>query len=165
MDNHIKLIDQYLDLVHQTKSIEHECIPKVEAITTDKEMKIPLDMKILQQRIDSVAIIKYYKDLKNEKLRDDNFKLEENAEDIYLAVQASNDNKPWTKLDKYTKRQKIKEFVGKLFGEKMIEDKDKVELELLEHLENKKINKKNIEFDDGNKIITLMTYSLIKGDI
>ena len=65
----IELIEQYLGSIH---AIESKIIDEIESIVPEvivsnsKEPKIPLDMKLLQQRIDSVSIIRYYKDLKNE---------------------------------------------------------------------------------------------------
>jgi len=165
MEKHIELIDQYLDLIHKNldklDNIDLNDDKKQPKILVEKDIKVPLDMKILQQRIDSVATIKYYKDLKNERLYDDNVKTEDNVEALYLAVQASNDMKPWPRLDKYSKKQKIRKFIDDLETMGLIENRSDVVNELNELLENKKITKKMIEFDNENNIIRLSKYNLI----
>ena len=160
----IELIEQYLGSIH---AIESKIIDEIESIVPEvivsnsKEPKIPLDMKLLQQRIDSVSIIRYYKDLKNERLRDDNVKLENDIDDVFNAVQASAENKPWARLDMYTKKKKIESFVDKLIELNKVDDKQKVIDELNEMLQSKRISKKNIEFDSSNSIIRLAEYNLL----
>ena len=164
----IELIDKYLDDIHSSAGsntplleVQPIIIEKVVETVVAKEPKVPLDMKMLQQRIDSVSVIKYYKDLKNERIRADDFKLETDVDEVFSAVQASGDNKPWPKLDTYTKKKKIQQFVDKLLELGKIEDKTTVLEELFQMLSSKKITKKTIEMDQSNCIHSLASYSLL----
>lgn len=168
----IELIDKYLDAIHNQEGTPNGALeepintkPVIEIILnptniSTKETKVPLDMKLLQQRIDSVSVIKYYKDLKNERIRDEDVRLETDVDDVFTAVQASADNKPWPRLDKYSKKKKIQQFVDKLLEQSKIEDKLTVLEELYQMLETKKINKKTIDLDVSNDIVRLGDYSL-----
>ena len=164
----IELIDKYLDDIHNSAGsniplleVQPIILEKNVETVVAKEPKVPLDMKMLQQRIDSVSVIKYYKDLKNERIRADDFKLETDVDEVFSAVQASSDNKPWPKLDTYTKKKKIQQFVDKLLELGKIEDKTTVLEELFQMLSSKKITKKTIEMDQSNCIQSLASYSLL----
>jgi hypothetical protein len=158
MNSDIDWIEQYINSLHSNN---------VEPITqkVKKEInveKISLDMKLLQQRMDSVNIIKYYKDLKNDRLKLDNHIVHvQNEEDLFKEMNMANDNKPWPKLDNYTKRKKILDFCDKLINKRLDLDKKEITAEILKMLEDKKITKKNIEFDEQNNIITLGKYTII----
>jgi hypothetical protein len=158
MNSDIEWIEQYINSLHSNN---------VEPITqkVKKEInveKISLDMKLLQQRMDSVNIIKYYKDLKNDRLKLDNHIVHvQNEEDLFKEMNMANDNKPWPKLDNYTKRKKILDFCDKLINKRLDLDKKEITAEILKMLEDKKITKKNIEFDEQNNIITLGKYTII----
>ena len=161
MNSDIDWIEQYINGLH-CNNVE-PIIPKDEKVKKEINVeKISLDMKILQQRIDSVSIIKYYKDLKNDRLKsDNNIIYVQNEEDLFKEMNMANDNKPWPKLDNYTKKKKILDFLEKLITKEVDLDKKEINVELFKMLDDKKITKKNIEFDEHNNIITLGKYTII----
>lgn len=126
--------------------------------------KVSMDMKILQNRIDSVSIIQYYRDLKNERIRTGNTQAIYMQDESKLKddIDRMMDAKPWVRLDSFTKRKKITQFVETLVstGIVPIESKKSVADELLGLLETKKINNKNMILNAENNIIKLGTYSL-----
>jgi len=159
MDKDIIWITEYVNSLHQN---DHSKIENTQKILK-KEMnveKVSLDMKILQQRIDSVSIMKYYKDLKNDRLKsDENIVYVQNEEDLFQEINNCNNNKPWAKLDNYSKKKKINDFIEHLILDQPDLNKADISSELLLLLAEKKINKKNIEFDSSNHIIKLGQYS------
>ena len=78
--------------------------------------KISMDMKILQNRIDSVSIIQYYRDLKNERIRTGNTQAIYMQDESKLKddIDRMMDAKPWVRLDSFTKRKKITQFIETL---------------------------------------------------
>ena len=123
--------------------------------------KISLDMSILQQRMDSVSIMKYYKDLKNDRLKtNSNISYVQSEEELFNKMNEFNDNKPWPKLDNYSKKKKINHFIDKILIQQPELDKKLITDECFEMLVNKKISKKTIEFDSNNNISTLGKYSI-----
>lgn len=161
MDKDLIWITEYVNSLHQNTDILADNTQKMLKKQINVE-KVSLDMKILQQRMDSVSIVKYYKDLKNDRLKSDkNIVYVQNEEDLFQEINDFNDNKPWPKLDNYTKKKKITDFVNKLIIENPVFNKEQISKELLLLLEEKKINKKNIELNDSNHIIKLGQYSLI----
>ncbi len=162
MENDLVWIEQYIDSLHkQSKTVSLE--KPLESIKKEINVeKVSLDMKILQQRMDSVSIIKYYKDLKNERLKStNNITYVDNEEELFLKMNEFNDNKPWPKLDNYTKKKKISNFIDRLIIKDTSLEKIKLETELLKMLEDKKITKKTIQFDEHNNIITLGQYTMV----
>jgi hypothetical protein len=161
MNSDIDWIEQYINGLH-SNNVE-PIRPTDEKVKKEINVeKISLDMKILQQRIDSVSIIKYYKDLKNDRLKsDNNIVYVQNEEDLFKEMNMANDNKPWSKLDNYTKKKKILDFLEKLITKEVDLDKKEINVELFKMLDDKKITKKNIEFDEHNNIITLGKYTII----
>ena len=161
MNSDIDWIEQYINGLH-SNNVE-PIRPTDEKVKKEINVeKISLDMKILQQRIDSVSIIKYYKDLKNDRLKsDNNIVYVQNEEDLFKEMNMANDNKPWPKLDIYTKKKKILDFLEKLITKEVDLDKKEINVELFKMLDDKKITKKNIEFDEHNNIITLGKYTII----
>jgi hypothetical protein len=163
MDKDIIWITQYVNSLHEPTSnlVENNETQKIVKKEINVE-KVSLDMKILQQRMDSVSVIKYYKDLKNDRLKSDaNIVYVKNEEDLFNEINQFHHNKPWPKLDQYTKKKKISEFVEKLTFQNSDFNKEQISIELLQLLEQKKINKKNIELNDTNHIIRLDKYSII----
>lgn len=126
--------------------------------------KVSMDMKILQNRIDSVSIIQYYRDLKNERIRTGNTQAIYMQDESKLKddIDRMMDAKPWVRLDSFTKRKKITQFIETLVstGIVPIESKKSVADELFAMLENKKINNKNMALNAENNIIKLGSYSL-----
>ena len=170
MEEYIRSIEQYLDETNKDKiydeiDVEYVTKPIIEdnkpVLEIDIE-KTTLDMKILKNRMDSVSIIKYYKDLKNNRIKpNENVAYVDTEKDINDIINKTNHDKPWAKADNYTKRKKIESFIDKLLVLGKIENIDIVKSELKDLLENKKISKKNIEFDFNNNIIKLGNYSLV----
>lgn len=164
MEDHIKSIETYLDEVNKDKP------PFISEIVIDEIQKVKpiidieattLDMKILRNRMDSVSIIQYYKDLKNNRIKtNENISYVETEKDINDLINKSNHDKPWNKSDNYTKIKKIEAFVKKLLDNKKIDTYSIVENELKLMLLEKKISKKNIEFDDDNNIVKMGNYIL-----
>jgi hypothetical protein len=164
MDNYINSIEIYLDGVNKDKpAYISEII--IEDTTKNKPIvnveATSLDMKILRNRIDSVSIMQYYKDLKNNRIKtNENITYVETEKDINDIINKSNHDKPWNKADNYTKLKKIEAFVKKLLDNKKIDSYNTVENELKLMLVEKKITKKNITFDDNNNIIKMGDYIL-----
>ena len=162
MENDISWIVQYIDSLHKESSIislEKPVESKKKEINLEK---VSLDMKILQQRMDSVSIVKYYKDLKNERLKlTNNITYVDNEEELFLKMNEINDNKPWPKLDNYTKKKKISNFIERLIIKDTSLNKIELEKELFKMLEDKKITKNTIQFDEHNNIITLGQYTMV----
>ena len=164
MNNYINSIEIYLDDVNKDKpafiaeiiieeTAKNKPIVNIEATT--------LDMKILRNRIDSVSIMQYYKDLKNNRIKtNENITYVETEKDINDIINKSNHDKPWNKADNYTKLKKIEAFVKKLLDNKKIDSYTNVENELKLMLLEKKISKKNITFDDDNNIVKMGDYIL-----
>ncbi len=165
MEDHIKSIETYLDEINKDKP---PFIPEIVIDETQKVIKpitnideTTLDMKILRNRMDSVCIIQYYKDLKNNRIKtNENITYVETEKDINDIINKSNHDKPWNKADNYTKLKKIEAFVKKLFDNKKIDCYTTIENELKLMLLEKKISKKNIAFDDQNNIIKMGDYVL-----
>jgi hypothetical protein len=154
-----KNIENYVDSLHMEKVVIEPIVTKIYSNSINE----PLEIKILKQRMDSVNVIKYYKDLKNNRI-----KAEPNSE-ILNSVEEMNDfivnnmnKKPWPKMDKFTKNKKIELFVDKLVKNGKISELERkiVVTELKTLLDNKKINTKNLELDDNNDIIKLDKYTL-----
>jgi len=127
--------------------------------------KVSMDMKILQNRIDSVSIIQYYRDLKNERIRTGNTQAIYMQDESKLKddIDRMMDAKPWVRLDSFTKRKKITQFIETLVSTGVVqaESKKSVGDELFAMLENKKINNKNMALNAENNIIKLGNYSLL----
>ena len=164
MEDYIKSIEDYLDEVNKGKP---PFIPDIVIDDTPKDKPIidieatTLDMKILKNRMDSVSIIQYYKDLKNNRIKtNENITYVETEKDINDIINKSNHDKPWNKSDNYTKLKKIEAFVKKLLENKKIDSYNTVENELKLMLLEKKISKKNIAFDDDNNIVKLGDFIL-----
>jgi hypothetical protein len=134
------------------------------AVTPQNNDKVSMDMKILQNRIDSVSIIQYYRDLKNERIRTGNTQAIYMQDESKLKddIDRMMDAKPWVRLDSFTKRKKITQFVETLISTGIIpiDSKKSVSDELFGLLETKKINNKNMILNAENNIIKLGTYSL-----
>lgn len=126
--------------------------------------KVSMDMKILQNRIDSVSIIQYYRDLKNERIRTGNTQAIYMQDESKLKddIDRMMDAKPWVRLDSFTKRKKITQFIETLVstGIVSLDVKKSVADELFAMLENKKINNKNMALNAENNIIKLGSYSV-----
>jgi len=160
MEKEIKLIEEYLDSISEgpVNKIEPEKPKKKEYVDTPKT----LEMKILQQRIDSINIVKYYKDLKAERIKPDtNERFVDSADDIFNEMQAAEQSKPWPKLSAVNKRKRIIDFVEKLD----IQNSDEVRVELLKMLDDKKIKRSNIQFDSEMNIVSLGDYSLVSKSV
>ena len=164
MEDNIKSIETYLDEVNKDKPLY---IPEIVIDESIKKQPIiniestTLDMKILRNRMDSVSITQYYKDLKNNRIKtNENITYVETEKDINDIINKSNHDKPWSKADNYTKLKKIEAFVKKLLENKKIDTYNAVENELKVMLLEKKISKKNIAFDDANNIVKMGDYIL-----
>lgn len=168
MDTDINWIETYIDGLHTEEPKTNQ--PNAEATTVQPSMtesssatKISLDVSILQQRMDSVSVVKYYKDLKNDRLKlNERVKIMDD-EQLFQDMQAHDNSKPWNKQDKYTKIKRMNEFIEKLIQNDAVLDKKKIYAELIDLLENKKINKNNTIFDSNNNIIKMGSYSLQPG--
>jgi hypothetical protein len=166
MEGYITEIENFLEITNRdtpiVQIIEQTLIFPPEE--TNKQMdvdKTTLDMKILKNRMDSVSIIKYYKDLKNNRIKtNENISYVDTEKDINDIMNKTNHEKPWGRSDTYTKKKKIDVFILKYLELHKNEDIDIIKNELYELLENKKISKKNIEFDTDNNITKLSHYSL-----
>jgi hypothetical protein len=155
-------IQQYIGTVQPTSAAT--VAAAVAIVPQLNHDKISMDMKILQNRIDSVSIIQYYRDLKNERIRTGNTQAIYMQDESKLKddIDRMMDAKPWVRLDTFTKRKKITQFIETLVstGVVPIESKKSVGDELLVMLENKKINNKNMVLNAENNIIKLGSYSL-----
>ena len=162
MEQQLEEIKNYIETLHNKEESKQNAV--IEPIIKPKfnEDKMTLDMKILQNRIDSVCIVQYYRDLKNERIRatnavyvDDESAFKDKMDDIM-------ESKPWTKLDKFIKKKKITYFVNKLVETSVISLDIRTEVlnKLINMLEQKQITKKNIDFDSNNQIIRLDEYKL-----
>lgn len=153
-------IQQYIGNI-QPATVQAVIAPAAPPQNNDK---ISMDMKILQNRIDSVSIIQYYRDLKNERIRTGNTQAIYMQDESKLKddIDRMMDAKPWVRLDSFTKRKKIAQFVETLISTGIIpiDLKKSVSDELFGLLETKKINNKNMILNAENNIIKLGTYSL-----
>ena len=146
MDKDIIWITEYINSLHSSVDVLSDNTQKILKKQMNVE-KVSLDMKILQQRIDSVSITKYYKDLKNDRLKsDENIVYVQNEEDLFEEINNFNNNKPWPKLDKYTKKKKIIDFINNLMVKNPDFNKEQISTELLLLLE------------EISKILILMKY-------
>ena len=168
MEGYISEIENFLEIANKDTPVVEIIEPLpfiIDEVKTNKEIdveKTTLDMKILKNRMDSVSIIKYYKDLKNNRIKvNENISYVDTEKDINDIINKTNHDKPWGKSDNYTKRKKIEVFILKYVEIHKFENIDNIKVELNELLENKKISKKNIEFDSNNNIIKLGNYSLL----
>lgn len=167
MEGYITEIENFLEIANRdtpiVQIIEQPIVFEQEE--TNKQIdveKTTLDMKILKNRMDSVSIIKYYKDLKNNRIKtNEKISYIDTEKDINDIMNKTNHDKPWGRSDTYTKKKKIDVFILKYLETHKNEDIDIIKNQLYELLENKKISKKNIEFDTDNNIIKLGNYSLI----
>lgn len=163
MDTDINWIETYINSLHseEPKTNQPNAEATVKPFTTESSTtKISLDVSILQQRMDSVSVIKYYKDLKNDRLKlNEKIKIMDD-EQLFQDMQAHDNSKPWNKQDKYTKIKRMNEFIEKLIQNDALLDKKIIYAELIDLLENKKINKNNTVFDPNNNIIKMGNYSL-----
>lgn len=164
MEQQLEEIKNYIETLHNK---EDSVIENVTVKPKFNDDKMTLDMKILQNRIDSVCIVQYYRDLKNERIKatnavyiDDESAFKDKMDDIM-------ESKPWTKLDKFIKKKKITYFVNKLVETFVITQEMKAEVlnKLINMLELKQITKKNIDFDSSNQIIRLDEYKLVTENI
>jgi len=164
MNNHIISIENYLEEVNKDRPPYVPDIPYIEPQKTkldDNFEKTTLDMKILRNRMDSVSIIQYYKDLKNNRIKtNEKITYIDTEKDIHDIINKSFHDKPWNKTDNYTKLKKIDLFVNKLVETKKIESYDIVIEDIKKMLLEKKITKKNISFDNDNNIIKICDYIL-----
>jgi hypothetical protein len=153
-------IQQYIGNI-QPMTVQAVIAPAAPPQNNDK---VSMDMKILQNRIDSVSIIQYYRDLKNERIRTGNTQAIYMQDESKLKddIDRMMDAKPWVRLDSFTKRKKITQFVETLISTGIIpiDSKKSVSDELFGLLETKKINNKNMILNAENNIIKLGTYSL-----
>jgi hypothetical protein len=165
MDTDINWIETYINSLHseEPKTNQPNAEATVQPSTTESSSsttKISLDVSILQQRMDSVSVVKYYKDLKNDRLKlNERIKIMDD-EQLFQDMQAHDNSKPWNKQDKYTKIKRMNEFIEKLIQNDAVLDKKIIYAELIDLLENKKINKNNTVFDPNNNIIKMGSYSL-----
>jgi len=164
MEQQLEEIKNYIETLHNK---EDSVIENVTVKPKFNDDKMTLDMKILQNRIDSVCIVQYYRDLKNERIKatnavyiDDESSFKDKMDDIM-------ESKPWTKLDKFIKKKKITYFVNKLVETLVITPEMKAEVlnKFINMLELKQITKKNIDFDSCNQIIRLDEYKLLTENI
>ena len=164
MEQQLEEIKNYIETLHNK---EDSVIENVTVKPKFNDDKMTLDMKILQNRIDSVCIVQYYRDLKNERIKatnavyiDDESAFKDKMDDIM-------ESKPWTKLDKFIEKKKITYFVNKLVETLVITQEMKAEVlnKLINMLELKQITKKNIDFDSSNQIIRLDEYKLVTENI
>ena len=167
MDTDINWIETYINSLHseepKTNQPPHAEAQIQPSTTESSTTKISLDVSILQQRMDSVSVIKYYKDLKNDRLKlNEKIKIMDD-EQLFQDMQAHDNSKPWNKQDKYTKIKRINEFIEKLIQNDAVLDKKIIYAELIDLLENKKINKNNTVFDPNNNITKMGNYSLQLG--
>ena len=162
MEQQLEEIKNYIETLHNKEDATHNVVIEPPLKPKFNDDKMTLDMKILQNRIDSVCIVQYYRDLKNERIKatnavyvDDESAFKDKMDDIM-------ESKPWTKLDKFIKRKKITYFVNKLVETSVITSDLKIEVlnKLINMLEQKQITKKNIEFDTNNQIIRLDEFKL-----
>ena len=106
--------------------------------------------------------MKYYKDLKNDRLKTNaNISYIQSEEELFNKMNEFNDNKPWPKLDNYSKKKKINQFIEKMLLNDTSLDRKIITDECFEMLVNKKISKKTIEFDGNNDISILGKYSIV----
>lgn len=164
MENHIISIENFLDEVNKDKPLYVPDIiysePKKTKVDDNLE-KTTLDMKILRNRMDSVSIIQYYKDLKNNRIKtNESIIYVETEKDINDIINKSYHDKPWNKSDNYTKIKKIELFVKKLLENNKIESYDNTLQDIKTMLLEKKITKKNIVFDNDNNIVKIGDYIL-----
>ena len=159
-------IQQYIGKVQPTP-VQSVAVAAAAAAPVQNHDKVSMDMKILQNRIDSVSIIQYYRDLKNERIRTGNTQAIYMQDESKLKddIDRMMDAKPWVRLDSFTKRKKITQFIETLVstGVVSLDVKKSVADELFTMLENKKINNKNMALNAENNIIKLGSYSL--GDV
>jgi hypothetical protein len=164
MEDYIKTIESYLDEVNKDKPVY---VPEIVIVEVPQNKPVvdieatTLDMKILRNRMDSVSIMQYYRDLKNNRVKtNENISYVDTEKDINDLINKSNHDKPWGKADNYTKLKKIEAFGKKLFDAKKIDSLSEVDAELKLMLLEKKISKKNIAFDDDNNITQMGEYML-----
>ena len=161
MDKDLIWIEQYVNGLHTTTA-EPTIVPE-EVVVVKKEVdlgKVSLDLSILQQRMDSVSIMKYYKDLKNDRLKTNaNISYIQSEEELFNKMNEFNDNMSINILEKELK--KINQFIEKMLLNDTSLDRKIITDECFEMLVNKKISKKTIEFDGNNDISTLGKYSIV----
>lgn len=167
MDTYIVSIEKFINDIHIDLPVIEEVKEEIKQepvnIITDEIVldKQTLDMKILRQRMDSVSVIQYYRDLKNDRLKlNEQIDYMDSEKDMNDFMNSNMNNKPWPRMDNYTKQKKITEFVFRLLDAKKIQDADEVLTIFKTMLKDKKITKKNIQFDSSNNIISLGDYSL-----
>ena len=112
---------------------------------------LSLKKKFYNQKIFNVNNIK--EGLEGEIIFFNDIKYEKDINDI---MNKTNHDKPWGRSDTYTKKKTIDVFILKYLETHKNEDIDIIKNELYELLENKKISKKNIEFDTDNNIFYKM---------
>ena len=156
-------IQQYIGKV-QPIPVQSVAVAAAAPAPVQNHDKVSMDMKILQNRIDSVSIIQYYRDLKNERIRTGNTQAIYMQDESKLKddIDRMMDAKPWVRLDTFTKRKKITQFIETLVstGIVSLDVKKSVADELFAMLENKKINNKNMALNAENNIIKLGSYSV-----
>jgi hypothetical protein len=163
MDSDLNWIENYINSLHRgdrKPEMETEVVPPPPPPPQKENPKISLDVSILQQRIDSVSVIKYYKDLKNDRLKLNDKITIVNEDQLFQNMTAHDESKPWNKQDRYTKIKRINLFINKLIQQNSELDKKIISAELIEMLDSKKINKKNTDFDQENNIIKMGNYCL-----
>jgi hypothetical protein len=158
------IMDDIQQYIGQVQPIPVPVTSLAPSVPLQNHDKVSMDMKILQNRIDSVSIIQYYRDLKNERIRTGNTQAIYMQDESKLKddIDRMMDAKPWVRLDSFTKRKKITQFIETLVstGVVLIESKKSVGEELFAMLESKKINNKNMALNAENNIIKLGNYSL-----
>jgi hypothetical protein len=161
MEQEINEIKDYIETLHNKDSQDKVITEPINKPKFNDD-KMTLDMKILQNRIDSVCIVQYYRDLKNERIKATNAVYVQDESAFKDKMDDIMESKPWAKLDKFIKKKKITYFVNKLLETGIITNENKVDIQnrLINMLEMKQITKKNIEFDLNNQIIRLDEYKL-----
>ena len=175
MDKEIAAIETFLVTLHSSPDVPKESSvplrkdPETKHLKESEiqnqpvpETKVPLDMRLLQNRIDSVGVMKYYKDLKNDRIRTEkNVKYVRDTDTLMTEITEHELILPWKRADKYTRRRRIAEF-AKTYGREnhySATDIKNLSSQLLELFDTKKLALKNIAFDEqGVNIVSILEY-------
>lgn len=166
MDKEVVAIETFLGTLHGETRKESETPKPIVVPETAKpsETKVPLDMRLLQNRIDSVSVMKYYKDLKNDRIRiEKNVKYMKDTDSLMTEITEHELILPWKRADKYTRRRRIAEF-AKTYGREnhySATDTKSLSSQLLELFDTKKLALKNMTFDEqGVNIVSILEYRI-----
>ena len=168
MEKEITDIETFLKQLHGDSPVSSKVEPPPTQPKKNDDTKIPLDMRLLQNRIDSVSLIKYYKDLKNDRIRiENNVKYMNDTDTLMTEIAEHETALPWKRADKYTRRRRITEF-AKAFGRTQqysATDIKKLSLQLLELFDTKRLALKDIALDEqGVNIVSILEYRISTND-